>query len=38
MIAALIAEKLNKVTVSERHRMGKPWVGARNRLILDDEK
>ncbi len=37
MTAAQIAEKLNKVTVSERHRMGKPWVGAWNRLILDEE-
>lgn len=26
--AATIAQKLNKVTVPERHRLGTPWVGA----------
>jgi hypothetical protein len=28
MLSAQIAQKLHKVKVSERHRMGKPWVGA----------
>ena len=28
MLSAQVAQKLNKVKVSERHRMGKPWVGA----------
>ncbi len=28
MLSAQIAQKLHKVKVSERHRMGRPWVGA----------
>ena len=28
MLSAQIAQKLHKVKVSERHRMGTPWVGA----------
>lgn len=28
MSAAKIAQKLNKVTIPERHRLGTPWVGA----------
>jgi DNA-directed RNA polymerase subunit K/omega len=32
MLSAQIAQKLNKVKVSEKHRMGKPWVGACNEL------
>ncbi len=28
MTSARIAQKLNKVTVPERHRLGTPWVGA----------
>lgn len=31
-ISVQIGEKLNKVKVSEKHRMGKPWVGAWQRL------
>jgi len=27
-LAAQIAQKLNKVSVSENHQLGKPWVGA----------
>jgi len=27
-LAAQIAQKLNKVNVSENHQLGKPWVGA----------
>ncbi len=30
--AALIAQKLGKVTVPVRHRLGTPWVGAANRM------
>ena len=30
--AAMIAQKLNKVTVPEKHRLGTPWVGASKRL------
>jgi hypothetical protein len=32
MLSAQIAQKLHKVKVSERHRMGKPWVGAWDKL------
>jgi hypothetical protein len=28
MLSAQIAQKLQKVKVSEKHRMGQPWVGA----------
>jgi hypothetical protein len=30
--AALIAQKLSKVTVPEKHRLGTPWLGAAGRL------
>jgi hypothetical protein len=32
MLSAQIAQKLSKVNVSEKHRMGTPWVGAWDRL------
>ena len=32
MLSAQIAQKLYKVKVSERHRMGTPWVGAWKQL------
>jgi hypothetical protein len=32
MLSAQIAQKLHKVKVSEKHRMGKPWVGAWDKL------
>ena len=32
MLSAQIAQKLNKVKVSEKHRMGTPWVGAWEQL------
>ena len=32
MLSAQIAQKLHKVKVSEKHRMGTPWVGAWDRL------
>jgi len=28
MLSAQIAQKFNKIVVSENHRLGKPWVGA----------
>ena len=31
--AAKIAQKLNKVTVAERHRLGTPWTGASKQLF-----
>jgi len=30
--AALIAQKLSKVTVPEKHRLGTPWLGAAKKL------
>ena len=35
MLSAQIAQNLHKVKVSERHRMGKPWVGAWDKLNTD---
>lgn len=32
MLSAQIAQKLHKVKVSEKHRMGTPWVGAWKKL------
>jgi hypothetical protein len=32
MLAAQIAQKFNKIVVSENNRLGKPWVGAYGRL------
>ena len=32
LLSAQIAQKLQKVKVSEKHRMGTPWVGAWERL------
>ena len=32
MLVAQIAQKLQKVKVSEKHRMGQPWVGAWEQL------
>ncbi|MBA4374649.1 MAG: hypothetical protein C0401_00560 [Anaerolinea sp.] len=32
LTSAKIAQKLNKVTVPERHRLGTPWIGAWTRL------
>jgi len=32
MLSAQIGQKLNKIKVSENHRMGKPWVGAWEQL------
>lgn len=36
MTAAQIAEKLKNVTVSKRHRMGTPWIGAWDKLKLQE--
>lgn len=32
-ISTQIAQKLQKVKVSEKHRMGRPWVGGYNQLV-----
>ncbi len=32
MLSAQTAQKLNKIVVSEHHRLGKPWVGAYDKL------
>ena len=32
MLSAQIAQKFNKIVVSDNHRLGKPWVGAYQRL------
>lgn len=32
MLSAQIAQKFNKILVSQNHRLGKPWVGAYDRL------
>ena len=33
MLSAQIAQKFNKIMVSENHRLGKPWSGAYVRMI-----
>ncbi len=33
MLSAQTAQKLNKIVVSEHHRLGKPWVGAYQQLV-----
>ncbi len=33
MLSAQIAQKLNKIQVSENHRLGRPWVGAYQQLL-----
>lgn len=35
MIAVRVGERLNKVSVSERHRMGRPWEGAWEKLTRE---
>jgi hypothetical protein len=32
MLMPQIAEKFNKIKVSDNHRMGKPWVGSYERM------
>ena len=32
ILSAQIAQKFNKIVVSDNHRLGKPWVGAFNQL------
>lgn len=34
MLSAQVAQKLNKVQVSDNHRLGKPWVGSFKQLTL----
>jgi len=35
LISAKVAQKLGKVTVPERHRLGTPWVGAWKKLFSE---
>ena len=35
MLSAQIGQKLHKIKVSEKHRMGRPWVGAWKKLELE---
>jgi len=37
MLSVQIAQKLNKVQVSENHRLGKPWVGAYKELTTSSQ-
>ena len=36
MLMPQIAEKLNKIQVSDNHRMGKPWAGSYERMRQND--
>ena len=38
LLSAQVGQKLENVAVSDRHRMGKPWVGAWDLMILNGEK
>ena len=33
-LSAQIAQKFNKIVVSDNHRLGKPWVGAYKQLMI----
>ena len=35
LLSAQIAQKFNKIVVSENHRLGKPWVGAYQQLFSE---
>jgi hypothetical protein len=35
--AAVVGEKFSNIEVSERHRMGKPWVGAYKLLLKENQ-
>lgn len=35
MLSAQIAQKFNKIVVSDNHRLGKPWVGAYRQLVSE---
>ena len=38
MLMPQIAQKFNKIMVSDNHRLGKPWMGAFERLALSESK
>ena len=38
ILSAQIGQRLENIVVSERHRMGKPWVGAWDLMILTSDK
>jgi len=35
ILSAQIAQKFNKIVVSDNHRLGKPWVGAYKQLVSE---
>lgn len=35
MLAAQIAQKFNKIEVSDNHRLGRPWEGAFQKMLTD---
>jgi hypothetical protein len=37
-IAAKVVQRLSAISVSSRHRMGRPWTGAWNKLIHDNKQ
>ncbi len=37
ILSAQIAQKFNKIVVSDNHRLGKPWLGAYQQLTLNIE-
>lgn len=38
ILSASVGQKLNKVMVSDRHRMGKPWVGAWDLMLTENKR
>ena len=36
MLSAQIAQKFHKIVVSDNHRLGRPWVGAFQKLIAEN--
>jgi len=38
MLSAQVAGHLGNIVVSEKHRMGKPWEGAWQQLMLEEKK
>jgi hypothetical protein len=38
LLSSQIAQHLKKINVSDKHRMGTPWVGAYQQLLADEQK
>jgi hypothetical protein len=38
VLSASVGQKLQKVAVSDRHRMGKPWIGAWDRMVAGNNR